>query len=558
MNNIQKIINNILCDIKELKNTIGKKITILWEGTTITPDVSSINFTGNVEVFTASGAVTVNIPQQDVEPEEPIEQCCPVVDTYENIKTLMDNSELKSGVKYVITNADPLLYGGTRIELTAVSENKLSLEGNGLFYIPKYNNSEPNTGYGIWDASETYAIGDSVIWGGMHWINLEGNVGNSIDIFTLNDADWELVPFNDTDYDVFIDEIHFDFQNNAIIYRKDRAHNEVSVTYSYITELIEEDGYGLFNPIKVFQWNNYHKLDVDTYHYIGTERNIVKNSYFECINFRGEFNAENNLSEYGEIRNNSYSKNCKLTYNVLRGRLIRGNTFQSANINGNFDHSIFNNIVTASTIGSNTGGGCFSNTLTNAVIWYNTFPIMYSGSISNNVLSINNRIADNIIGSHSSISGNINSTITGNQLNGGFYTNKSVSIGFNTNCEIHCNVLHASSGTCSINNNLRINIESNNLNSSRIRNLINSDIFTSFVKTNILNNSDWNFTLTTNFTSKNISNIISNAVNISVSLNSATVIYNEPISKSLILNNVSAPYISHLVGTTVTISNLTA
>jgi hypothetical protein len=64
MNNIQQIINSILCDLKELKASALKKISILWNNSLITSDVSLINFTGNVQVTNSDNNVTVNIPQQ--------------------------------------------------------------------------------------------------------------------------------------------------------------------------------------------------------------------------------------------------------------------------------------------------------------------------------------------------------------------------------------------------------------------------------------------------------------------------------------------------------------
>ena len=60
---IQRIINTILCDIKTLKTSIVKKISILFNSTEIELDVTSINFTGSgVEsVTTDNGVTTVQI-----------------------------------------------------------------------------------------------------------------------------------------------------------------------------------------------------------------------------------------------------------------------------------------------------------------------------------------------------------------------------------------------------------------------------------------------------------------------------------------------------------------
>ena len=57
----QNLIGRILCDIKELKETIVKKIAILFNNVEVTDDVSSINFTGNVEVTNTGFDVTVDV-----------------------------------------------------------------------------------------------------------------------------------------------------------------------------------------------------------------------------------------------------------------------------------------------------------------------------------------------------------------------------------------------------------------------------------------------------------------------------------------------------------------
>lgn len=183
------------------------------------------------------------------------------------INTLIPNAELIPGAFYKILDADVNLYGGTEIILTAITENELSLQGSGKFYCPKYDLSADGTGYGIWTTymegtfssivgnfssgeivtadngataiylaegflnyvsgdwsgateiggaggtcevsdfvSPSYTVGQTVHWGGKSWINLNGNIGASIDKYTL-DAEWQEIPFNDVGYNVHIDEI---------------------------------------------------------------------------------------------------------------------------------------------------------------------------------------------------------------------------------------------------------------------------------------------------------------------------------------------------------------
>jgi hypothetical protein len=201
---------------------------------------------------------------------------------------LQATSSFVPGATYTITDADVNLYGGTEITLTAITSNQLSLQGSGKFYCPKYDVSAESTGYGIWTkqmegifssivgtftpgetvtanngaiakylaqgflefisgvwefatsitgatatadvsgfVTPSYTEGQIVHWGGKSWLSGGNSLGDSIDKYTLSNI-WTVIPFNETDYNVYIDEIHYDFGNDMIIYRKDRYNNVVS------------------------------------------------------------------------------------------------------------------------------------------------------------------------------------------------------------------------------------------------------------------------------------------------------------------------------------------
>jgi hypothetical protein len=57
------------------------------------------------------------------------------------LDNLISSSQLVKGSLYKILDVDPNLYGGTSIFLTAIENNKLSIEGYGVFYNPKYDKS---------------------------------------------------------------------------------------------------------------------------------------------------------------------------------------------------------------------------------------------------------------------------------------------------------------------------------------------------------------------------------------------------------------------------------
>lgn len=263
---------------------------------------------------------------------------------YSEVDTLINNNELELGTIYGIVNN----YNGYIAYLQAMTSNKLSDSGVGLFYTPKYDQNTP--GYGIWTrdmeilfdtnssdflmgetvsgdngtvgifrgqnliewesgtwsgtsiitglvtgetvtisgaSSPTYSLGSTTIWGGKHWLNVGNSVGDSIDKYTLNSV-WREIPFNSDDYNVSLDEIKYDYTYGTIVYRKDRYGNEVS--YPYNLQIQPSTGNIMFD----FQWGNGYDGEEITY-YIkkGVNNNKVINSYFDCLNWRNQYIINN-------------------------------------------------------------------------------------------------------------------------------------------------------------------------------------------------------------------------------------------------------------------------
>jgi hypothetical protein len=209
-----------------------------------------------------------------------------------DLLTLISNSGLTQGTTYKISGVHPSLYGGTDIFLLATSSTTVAKNGHGLFYNPKYAdyaiwNDVDKLGYSVkngyfivgetlvgdggqtgilatlpgdlsisihqrtgdWSTATsltgstsnsemtitsvitatTYSIGDKVIWGGKVWENVNGNVGESVDMYTL-DAEWSVIDYNETDYTLVTDEIAYDYVNDYIYFRKD-SFNEVTFNY---------------------------------------------------------------------------------------------------------------------------------------------------------------------------------------------------------------------------------------------------------------------------------------------------------------------------------------
>ncbi len=216
--------------------------------------------------------------------------------TFLDITMLMYYNELIPGVVYNITDADDLLYnqGGTSLFLLALTPNTLDTTGTGKFYNPKYNNAL--IGYGIWDITNSYAPGDTAIWGGYVWTNQDGTPGDSIDSYNLESASWKLENYNDTLYNVVYDKIKYDIKKNRIVYRNEENVNEVSYNFSDLDKFNTE--VSDYSPIKAFQWGNVFYWDTVTGDYMGIGNQKITNSYNQNINFRGQAQYDITLSNY--------------------------------------------------------------------------------------------------------------------------------------------------------------------------------------------------------------------------------------------------------------------
>ncbi|MDA3614710.1 hypothetical protein [Polluticaenibacter yanchengensis] len=270
-----------------------------------------------------------------------------------NILQLIQQSKLKIGVNYGISDAEPTLYGGTKAIFKAVSSNKLAFTGIGIFYVPKYDsipvyepyayfstmsitnglkfqigetitNIDGDTGKyighsiilpltGNWtsgyitgatsgaeadyalESFPSYIVNNRVIWGGKLWRNITGNVGNAVDQLNLNPEDWELLGVNETNFNLSTDLIIYDIVNNKILSREDQFGNKVEVGNNLAS-----------NAIKYFQWGN-----------ANVRENVVIGSLFNIINFRGNEIIGNVLKYTSDLSTSEFVKESVFNYNKL-------------------------------------------------------------------------------------------------------------------------------------------------------------------------------------------------------------------------------------------------
>ena len=103
---------------------------------------------------------------------------------------------------------------------------------------------------GFNNAPPPFTSGSKVIWGGRVWQNLNGEIGSHDGQWTIAGPEWEVLPYNSTDYDLVADIIEYDYQNDIISYRKDVLHN-IEVTSNF--EWADDSG---DNGIRQFPWGH--------------------------------------------------------------------------------------------------------------------------------------------------------------------------------------------------------------------------------------------------------------------------------------------------------------
>ena len=132
-----------------------------------------------------------------------------------------------------------------------------------------------------YDYTSSYAPGDCVIFGGRVWQNLSGSIGYReggnqwpTNVLNLNEEDWAVVPFNETNYTLQAHTIEYEFEYDNISYRSDGT-NEVRCEWNWI-----DDSYG-YNTIAYFPWGHY-----------GVERVSFTNTYLHhFVNFPWQCSA---------------------------------------------------------------------------------------------------------------------------------------------------------------------------------------------------------------------------------------------------------------------------
>lgn len=264
--------------------------------------------------------------------------------TYQEATDLATQDLLVPGQKYLITDANANLYGGTNIFISAATTSTFEIKGHGIFFNPDYANipiwspfSELTVGSetGEIEVGETitaqsgatgqvfaynpqthkvyflilsgswtnvtsitgatsgytatvsfasimdYPVGMKVIWGGKVWENINGVYGTTLDFFTLDDNEWTELDYTDASYLGAIDVVTYDFANDEIKYREDILLNKVTTNVG----------------IRNFPWGNPY-----------VSNNTMVGGSVELINYLGK-----------QMFNNFFGEACVLTSPFILG-----------------------------------------------------------------------------------------------------------------------------------------------------------------------------------------------------------------------------------------------
>ena len=285
--------------------------------------------------------------------------------TYTEALALLASEGVDDGRRYLITEFDVELYGGTDILVQGLLDNQFSTSGYGKFYNPNYGSMS------VWDPSENYATDDLVIYGGKVWENLTGTAGTTDTYpFTLDNTNWLLQEdYTNTDHYIAVwDQIELGFAEGdfCINSRYDSYRNNY-VRVGQLDSGNDRWFYCGINPIQVFGWGNDNINDCD-----------IKDSYFNCLNIIGTttiygvkmsnysfmfftsfkdstieaLNFENESGCFSLNLDNSTFRNCNLDNNsTISGEFNSNSTIENINFSNNssldslnFYGSSFNNI----------------------------------------------------------------------------------------------------------------------------------------------------------------------------------------------------------------------
>jgi hypothetical protein len=280
--------------------------------------------------------------------------------TAAELKAIKDASELVPGTFYKITDR-----GDRGLFFYAILPNELATEGTRLMLCPaRYSANEVdthgNSWKGVWNANKTVNIDDLVIWGGLVWKNLTGNIGDAPTWFVLG-ADYELIPkssFTNNEYVEISFSVRYDLDNDWICKQWDAKNNIVGSDYAGQAYWW---GNHDVNLCDVTDWNA--GANPNGYDIFGNDcfQGIYNNSNTgQIYNNKTQF-INNNSNTGGIFDNSPVSISGNSNGGTIQGNTNKGEIVDNTNgglINSNSNLGYIN-------ANSNTGGITFNNNTLN-------------------------------------------------------------------------------------------------------------------------------------------------------------------------------------------------
>lgn len=381
-----------------------------------------------------------------------IADCCYTEVTLAEMQSLVASNSLKTGSFYGISDANANLYGGTLVILQAVTSNKLSEAGHGVFYNPIYDRA--SEWLGMWHeigfftgsnltlefemfepiTADNGATGQLIANGGNYktyfkpltgnWAaatSITGdNSGATLDIasvyvpsYSVDDKlIWGGVLWNNLTGSIGskVDEFELDNVNwekiaynttdydmvvDQIVY--DYDHDQITaridsfgnrVVSSYDQNDLIHNDSGIKNPIAVFKWGYGYNFDTDQ---TGFMSNTITDSVFETLNWYKTIAYGNYILSYSAVVDNPYVINFRFI-----GNYIHNESFIDNNYFVNSVDFIANVIINNCQVSSNVLSQA-SNITNNR---------LYNASVQSNYLLDDSEIVDNILDARSEINSN--------------------------------------------------------------------------------------------------------------------------------------------------------
>ena len=354
--------------------TSAGNLAILDQGVLLTPTCTSINFLGaNVTATNIGDAVSVNVSNDFV------------TLTYAQLTTLASTNLLLPNTNYLITDAEfgstPII--PTSVLVTAVTTNKVSLTGQGIFFNADYQavgnySGVPtfNSNKGVWSPLTIVVVGDVVIWNNFMYLNTTGiNTPSNPSADVVN---WQLLTYSVTNgYILEIDAIEYQQSTNWIIKRSDLRLN-----------VVERSVPGAVNSLNGFAWGS-DKIFTNS---------VTNNSCLDIGRADVKIQLSNNVLVGSEFTLGDVNQPCLVnmsgnTYTNSRLRVIIENSSFNENtfVNSGFQSdsnigSFQGNYVSGSLVTLTTNDGAVDfNIIENSAFYILNNLVL--GQVTNNVIS---------------------------------------------------------------------------------------------------------------------------------------------------------------------------